>query len=79
MFESESDWKKLGNVADAVLRRVAEKRMKQAEMRAADVPTQHDVVLRPPRDGFHLQLDLPLGLSPSDLASATRRHAMRGF
>lgn len=79
MFESESDWKQLGNVADSVLRRVAEKRMKQAEMRAAEVPTQHDVALRPPRDGFYLQLDLPLGLSSSDLASISRRYAGRGF
>lgn len=53
------DWKQLGDLANGILRSVAEKRMKQAEFMAAETDGFH-AKLHSPRAQSHIQQDLPL-------------------
>ena len=55
--EYPSDWKQFGDLANGILRSVAEKRMKQAEFRAAETQT-FDAELHSPRAQNHIQQDL---------------------
>jgi len=57
--EYPSDWKQLGNLANGILRSVAEKRMKQAEFIAAEMDN-FDANTHSPRAETRIQLDLPL-------------------
>lgn len=57
--EYPSDWKQLGDLANGILRSVAEKRMKQAEFMAVEAHG-FDAELHPPRAQGRIQLDLPL-------------------
>ncbi len=57
--EYPSDWKQLGNLANGILRSVAEKRMKQAEFMAAEMDNL-DANMHSPRAQTRIQLDLPL-------------------
>ena len=57
--EYPADWKQLGDLANGILRSVAEKRMKQAEFMAVEAQG-FDAALHPPRAQNRIQLDLPL-------------------
>ena len=57
--EYPSDWKQLGDLANGILRSVAEKRMKQSEFMAVEAQG-FDAELHPPRAQNRIQLDLPL-------------------
>lgn len=65
--EYPSDWKQLGNLANGILRSVAEKRMKQAEFMASE-SLNSDAALHTPRAENRIQLDLPLFRDPAPLA-----------
>jgi hypothetical protein len=58
-YESPSDWKQLGSLANGILRSVAEKRMKQAEFMAEEAHS-FQAGLHSPRAQTLSQLDLPL-------------------
>ncbi len=57
--EYPADWKQFGDLANGILRSVAEKRMKQAEFMGAETGGL-DAALHPPRAQNRIQLDLPL-------------------
>ncbi|WP_125461543.1 MULTISPECIES: hypothetical protein [Rhodomicrobium] len=57
--EYPSDWKQLGNLANGILRSVAEKRMKQAEFMATE-SLNFDAALHSPRAENRIQPELPL-------------------
>ena len=57
--EYPSDWKQLGDLANGILRSVAEKRMKQAEFMAAETD-DFQAKLHSPRAQNRIQPDLPL-------------------
>ena len=57
--EYPADWKQLGDLANGILRSVAEKRMKQAEFMAVEAHG-FEAELHSPRAQSRIQLDLPL-------------------
>ncbi len=57
--EYPADWKQFGDLANGILRSVAEKRMKQAEFMGAEAGGL-DAALHSPRAQNRVQLDLPL-------------------
>lgn len=65
--EYPSDWKQLGDLANGILRSVAEKRMKQAEFMAVEAHG-FDAGLHSPRAQSRIQLDLPLFQQAAQLA-----------
>jgi hypothetical protein len=65
--EYPSDWKQLGDLANGILRSVAEKRMKQAEFMAMEADG-FNAELHPPRAQSRIQLDLPLFREAAPLA-----------
>jgi hypothetical protein len=57
--EYPADWKQLGDLANGILRSVAEKRTKQAEFMAMEAD-DFNAELHSPRAQSRIQLDLPL-------------------
>lgn len=64
--EYPSDWKQLGDLANGILRSVAEKRMKQSEFMASETQG-FDAELHSPRAQNRIQLDLPLFPQPAPM------------